>query len=164
VTDCIYLRCLHPGLSKKVIGDHTTTCPRVDHPRSPNQLPHRRPERPRHTRHRLTRPQLPLPLQDRAEADHDEEPARVRELGPTSKAPEVPDVHDGRDDVGAHDQAVPPRDLTARTRTKHDEDVAEELVPEFAPELRHEHGHPGSVGDARPLCRRLAEECAGFGT
>jgi len=82
----------------------------------------------------------------------------VRELRPTTETPEAPDVHDGRDDVGAHHRAVPPRDLTARTRTKHDEDVTEELVPAFAPELRHGRGHPGSVGDAPPLRRRLAEE------
>ena len=175
MSTCVYLsKCLHPChdgqndideglaksqlLSKKVIGDHPTTRPRVDHTRSPNQLPDRRPERPRHARDRLARPQLPLPLQDGGEADHDEEPARVRELGAATETPEAPDVHDGRDEVGAHDRAVPPRDLTARTRTKDDEEVAEELVPAFAPELRHGRGHPGPVGDARPLRGRLAED------
>ena len=168
------LKCLHPCndaqndidkrlaksqlLPNKIIGDHPTTRPRVDHTRSPNQLPDRRPERPRDARDRLARPFLPLPLQDGAEADHEEEPARVRELGATTETPEAPDVHDGRDEVGAHDRTVPTRDLSARTRTKDDEEVTEELVPALAPELRHGRGHPGSVGDARPLRGRLAED------
>ena len=31
-------------------------------------------------------------------------------------------------------------------------------MPTFAPELRYGRGHPGPVGDARSLRRRLAEE------
>ena len=81
----------------------------------------------------------------------------MRELGTASEAPQSPDVHDSGDDVSTHDAAVPSRDLASRTRAVHDEEVAEELVPAFAPELRHGRGHPGPVRDARPLRRGLTQ-------
>ena len=62
-----------------------------------------------------------------------------------------------RDEVRAHDRAIPPRDLLAGARAIHDEEMAEELVPALAPELGYGHGQPGAVRDAGPLCQGLAE-------
>ena len=169
-----YLKCPDPGhngqndvdeglsdpylFANEIVGDHPATRPRVDHARAPDELPAHRPDGARHARDRLARPPLPLSFQDGREADHDEEPARVRKLGAAPEAPEAPDVHDARDEVGAHDRAPPACDLASRARAVHDEEVAEELVPSPAPKLGHGSGHPGPVGDARPLRGRLAED------
>src|SRR6266849_8815574 len=108
---------------EKFISDNPTTRPRVDHSRTPNQLPCRSPERPKNTRDFLARPLFPLSLQDGREANHDEEPARVGKLCAVPEAPESQNVHDGRHDVSAHDRAIPTGDLPPRPRAKHNKEM-----------------------------------------
>lgn len=133
----VYLSCPNPshngqndinkGLSdshlfrEKFISDNPTTRPRINHPRSPDQLPDRCPERPGDARHILARPQLPLSLQDGGEADHDEKPARVDEFRAAPEAPKTPDVHDGGDEISTHNRAVPSGDFSPRARAVHHE-------------------------------------------